>query len=187
MTLAKHDLLAALRLRYDHYSAVSIFEATLERAGLPDQDDYDAKQVAAFRAALTRVGDRLANVEARLDVLAEGTPPVMTELTPDLAPGIHEVAATPHVETTITLAGVDVADGDEVLVCGGFPALGDWNPEKAAAMTCEGMHWAAKITVPRGTDVPFKFLRRTADGTVIWEDGENRQLVAKPRIEATWR
>lgn len=187
MKLAKLDLLAALRLRYDHYSAVSIFEATLERAGLPDEDDYDAKQVAAFRAALARVGDRLANVEARLDALVGGVAPLNTEPTPHIAPGIYEVAATPHVETTITLTGIDVSDGDEVLVCGEFPALGDWNPDKATPMTREGAYWAAKVTVPRGTDVPFKFLRRTADGTVIWEDGENRQLVAKPRIEATWR
>ena len=187
MKLAKHDLLAALRLRYDHYSAQSIFEATLERAGLPDQDDYDAAQVTAFRTALARVGDRLANVNARLDVLAEGTPPVMTEVTPDLAPGIYQVEATPHVETTITLAGIDVRDGDEVLVCGGLPELGDWNPEKAPTMTREGAYWATKLAVPAGTDVPFKFLCRTADGDVIWENGENRQLVPKPRIEATWR
>ena len=187
MKLAKSDLLAALRLRYDHYSSVSILEAAIERAGLPDEDDYDANQVAAFRAALAKVGDRLANVDARLDALLGGDVPVNTEPTPHLAPGIYEVVAQPHVETTIVLSGVETADGDEVLVCGEFDALGMWNPDKAPAMTREGAYWAAKITVPRGTDVPFKFLLRTADGTVIWEDGENRQLVAKPRIEATWR
>ena len=37
MKLAKHDLVAALRLRYDHYSSTSIVEATLERAGMRDQ------------------------------------------------------------------------------------------------------------------------------------------------------
>jgi hypothetical protein len=187
MKLAKSDLLAALRLRYDHYSSVSILEAAIERAGLPDEEDYDATQIAAFRAALAKVGDRLANVEARLDALLGGEAPLDTEPTPDLAAGIYQVAAIPHVETTITLTGVDAADGDEVLVCGEFAALGMWNPDKAPAMTREGAYWAAKLTVPRGTDVPFKFLLRTADGTLIWEDGENRQLVAKPRIEATWR
>jgi hypothetical protein len=187
MKLAKSDLLAALRLRYDHYSSVSILEAALERAGLPDEDDFDPAQVAAFRAALAKVGDRLANVDARLDALVGGIAPLNTEPTPHLAPGIYEVAATPHIETTIVLTGVHVDDGDQLLVCGELAALGSWNPDKAPAMTREGAYWATKITVPRGTDVPFKFLRRTADGTVIWEDGENRQLVAKPRIEATWR
>lgn len=194
MKLAKHDLLAALRLRYDHYSASSIFEVTLERAGMRDQDDYDLKEVAAFRAALARVGDRLANVDARLDALLEVVPAVLAKPTEEPAkakkapaPGIYQTEATPLTETTITLAGIDADDGDQVLVCGGLAALGDWNPEKAPLMKREGAYWLAKVTVPPGTDVPFKFLRRTADGTVIWEDGDNRQLVPRPRIEATWR
>ena len=188
MKLAKSDLLAALRLRYDHYSAGSIFEAAIERAGLPDRDDYDAQQIAAFRAALGSVGDRLANVDARLDALVEVVAPEPPAAKPVvLAPGIHEVEAPPHVETTIVLAGIDTRDGDQVLVCGGLSALGDWNPEKARTMERDGMYWITKLAVPAGTDVPFKFLRRTADGTVIWEDGHDRQLLPEPRIEATWR
>lgn len=205
MKLAKSDLLAALRLRYDHYSATSIFEATLARANLPDQDAYDEKQIATFRSALARVGDRLQNVELRIDALlaepatAKPEPAAKPEpepavkpapakpAPPPIAPGIHEVEATPPVETTITLAGIDVKDGEQVLVCGETDVLGDWNPEKAPAMKREGAYFLAKVRVPPGTELPFKFLRKTADGAVIWEDGENRQLAPKPRIEATWR
>ena len=194
MKLANHDLLAALRLRYDHYSAQSMFETVLARAGLDDLPAYDAAQIAAFRAALARVGDRLQQVDARLDMLLDAggsPPPVVVEppkpAEPPLAPGIHETGPIPDIATTITLAGLDTEDGDHVLVCGGLPALGNWDPEKAAAMKREGAYWMATIAVPPGTAVPFKFLHRTADGTVIWEDGDNRQLVPKPRIEATWR
>jgi len=38
-----------------------------------------------------------------------------------------------------------------------------------------------------GTEIAFKFLRRSADGDVIWEGGENRNLSAEPRIDATWQ
>ena len=58
MKLAKHDLLAALRLRYDHYSTGSIFEAALNRAGLPDQDEYDAKAITAENTRATMVPTR---------------------------------------------------------------------------------------------------------------------------------
>lgn len=74
MKLAQDDLLAALRLRYDHYSARSTFDNALARAGLPDQPTYDVAQVAAFRAALARVGDRLGPVEAALDRLLGAAP-----------------------------------------------------------------------------------------------------------------
>jgi hypothetical protein len=191
MKLAKEDLLAALRLRYDHYSAQSIFETTLARAPLPDQDAYDEAQLTLFRATLKRVGDRIEKVEARIDSLLAA--PVAIVASPEpakpvLAPGIHETDHGPKpVETTITLTGVDIEDGEQVLVCGGFAALGNWDPDHAAAMKRDGMHWRTTITVPPKTDAQFKFLRRNADGTVIWEDGHNRELVAEPRIDATWQ
>src|SRR6187401_3232107 len=100
MKLGKSDLLDALRLRYDHYSATSIFEATLARASLPDQDAYDENQVAAFRAALARVGDRLQNVEVRIAALL-AEPTHVEPVKPTAAPGIYEVEATPPIETTI--------------------------------------------------------------------------------------
>lgn len=372
MKLAKHDLLAALRLRYDHYSAQSILELALARAGLPEQDAYALPELAAFRAALAKVGDRLANVEARLDALleagggtsssdaperlskeipkdlskgttddpdrakrgaatdddarpgkrgshggagakrdattaaidddasasrdaataetaaaddeastakrgsddgtgatrsvaphddagagkrgADGAPGAKREATAvtdadtgagkrgaDGGPGARHDAATAAtdaaagakrgaataatdddagavkrgsdggagakrggakagpddastprggatvVATTILLAGVQVGDGEQVLVCGGADVLGDWDPARAPRMKREGETWLATVEVPAGAAVPFKFLRRTADGTVIWEDGDDRELVAKPRIEATWR
>ncbi len=186
MKLEKSDLLAALRLRYDHYSATSIFETTLARANLPDQETYDERQIDAFRTALVRVGDRLQNVEARIAALL-AEPTYVVPVKPTAAPGIYEVEATPPIETTITLAGIDLEDGEQVRVCGETDVLGDWNPEKAPAMKREGAYFLATVRVPPGTDVPFKFLRKTADGAVIWEDGENRQLTPKPRIEATWR
>lgn len=189
MKLAREDLLAALRLRYDHYSAQSIFETTLARASLPDAVAYDEAQLALFRATLKRVGDRLDKVDARIDsLLAAPAPAPAVAVKPALAPGIHETTEGPKpIETTITLTGVETKAGDQILVCGGFPALGNWEPEKAAAMTADGMVWRVTITVPVKTDAQFKFLRRSADGTVLWEDGDNRELVAQPRIDATWR
>ena len=216
MKIAKQDLIAALRLRYDHYSAQSVFETAIAKAGLPDQDVYDAHQIATFRETLRRVADRLTNVEARIDSLLEAAPAAPAP-EPEKKVEKAEKAEKPEkkddkkaekpekpedkkaekkadtkpeakvVETTIALAGLQAGDGEQVLVCGGSAVLGDWNPEKAPAMKRDGDTWLATVKVPADIDVAFKFLRRTADGKVIWETGDDRKLVAKPRIEATWR
>ncbi len=191
MKLAKQDLVAALRLRYDHYSADAIFTAAIERANLPDLQEYDANQVAAFRVALDKVGDRLANVHTRIDSLlsapAVATPSPTVTARPEPKPEPKPEAKPDNVETTIALAGVDAREGEQVLICGGYAELGDWDPARARPMRKEGDRWLTTVRVPTGIDVPFKFLRRAPDGTVTWEVGDDRHLVAKPRVEATWR
>src|SRR5690348_16448297 len=101
---------------------MSIFEATIARAGLADQAAYDATQVAAFRTALRRVGDRLINVEARLDSLIDEPPPspppgkepkVEAKPEPKPEPKVEKKADAKVVETTIALAGVPAGDGEQ--------------------------------------------------------------------------
>jgi len=90
-------------------------------------------------------------------------------------------------DTMIVLTGVKLGDNDQVLICGGFAELGDWDPERARPMSRKGDEWLTTVKLPPDAKVAFKFLRRTSEGEVIWEDGDDRLLVAKPRIEATWR
>jgi hypothetical protein len=210
MKLAKDDVIAALRLRYDHHSAQMVFDSARTRAGLAEQPTYDTAEVTRFRAALATVGDRLTAVEQRLDALGGGPgapEPVPTPLSPEPPPPapppapMAETAPAPTrgskrkpsndaaaiVETTIALAGVDAPDGDQILICGGLPELGEWDPDRACAMTREGDRWIARLELATGREIACKFLRRGKDGAVIWEDGENRTLAPAPRIDLTWR
>jgi Starch binding domain len=229
MKLAKDDLIAALRLRYDHYSAPTMFDRARERAGLTDQPAYDAAEVARFRAALARVGDRLANVDARLESLLAATSvepatpasvgpatqePTVEPARPEparppanveprrtrgrTAPPVRDdddVTASPGgrarkpttIETTIALSGVDAGADEQVMMCGGLADLGDWDPARARPMLRDGERWLATIQLAAGAEVAYKFLRRAADGRVTWEHGDNRNLVAQPRVDATWR
>jgi hypothetical protein len=211
MTVAKKDLVAALRTRYDHYSAESMFDAARERAGLDDKSAFDAQEIAKFRDALRKVGDRLGPVDAVIDELlakpADAQPaapppaaapapapkaaaPVTAAPAPEPAPAAKPAAPAPAagpVETTIALAGVTAGEGEQILICGGHADLGNWDPEQARAMRRDGDAWITTVKVAPDTDAPFKFLRRGADGKVVWEKGDDRRLVAKPRIEATWR
>lgn len=167
----KDDLIAALRLRYDFYSAQTIFDAALARAELRDQDMYSEVELNAFREALSRVGDRLTAVEERIESLID-TPAQPEPVGPE--PAKADVA-------TIALAGVELDPGEAILVCGSFV---DWNPDRAIAMTRDGDGWQAEI--PAGKDIAFKFMRKRADGTLLWEPGDDRKLVGD-RVEATWR
>ena len=206
MKLTTQDLIAALRLRYDHHSAQTLFEAARDRAGLADQPAYDAREIAAWRAALARIGDRLDNVWIRLDALLE-TAPAVVEAKPVVEPKKPEAKPEPKVEakveanpevkppavedksieTTIAVAGVEVKEGEEVLICGGLGELGDWDPTRARLMSRDGDRWLTTLKLPTAAQVAFKFLRRDPDGNVEWEGGENRDLVAKPRIDAVWQ
>ena len=182
MTFATDALIAALRVRYDHYSAQSVFELARERAGIAEKPAFDAADVRALRNALPAVGDRLEGVLARIDQLLAEVPAAAAAVA-TVAP---KVAPAP-IETTIVLIGVEAGDDEEVLVCGAFAELGDWNPERARPMARKGDAWLTTVALTPDTEISFKFLRRTAEGEVIWEGGENRSLVATPRLDATWR
>jgi hypothetical protein len=220
MTVSKDELIGALRIRYDHYSAETIFNAARERAQIADKQAYDAGDVRSLRTAIVGLGDRLDKVLAQIDDMigdapaaskkepkaeakpepkAEAKPEPKAEAKPEPKADKKEAKAdkaekaaeksdkAEKIDTVIALKGVDAGEGDQVLVCGGFPELGEWDADKALPMAKSGDEWTATIKVAPDAEIAFKFLRRTADGKTIWEDGENRTAPAKARVEATWR
>ena len=205
MTVSKDELIEALRLRYDHYSAENVLSAARERAQIADKQSYDAGDVRSLRTALTSVGDRLDKVLAHIDGLISNAPAAAPAAAAAPAKKEKEAKAeakkadepkkTPaeepkkaeQIETTIVLTGVKAEDGDQVFVCGGFPELGEWDADKARKMDRKGDEWTTTFKVASDAEIAFKFLRRTADGKTVWEDGENRTAPAKARLDATWR
>jgi hypothetical protein len=86
MSISKDTLVDALRLRYDSYSAETIFELACTRADLEGKTSFEAKEMPAFRAALEKVGDRVGNVLARIDEIAGTGPAKPTEAKSDGKP-----------------------------------------------------------------------------------------------------
>ena len=197
MTFAKDSLIEALRLRYDYYSAASMFDLAREKAGLADKPAYDAAELRAFRNAVSAVGDRVAKVLAEIDSWLDKASeeptrpePIPTKVEAKKPEPKREAKQEPKgepAETTIAVTGVPVEEGEEVLVCGGDENLGDWDPARARPLARKGAVWMTTIKLAPDARVPFKFLKRTAGGEVIWEDGDDRDLVAKQPVEATWR
>jgi hypothetical protein len=78
MSTTKDILVDALRVRYDAYSAETVFELACNRAGLEGKTTFEVRELAAFRGALEKVGDRVGGVLARIDDLLGGTAVVTT-------------------------------------------------------------------------------------------------------------
>ncbi len=215
MTFAKDDLIAALRMRYDYFSAESVFEIARNKAALSDKASYEPAEVRTLREILPSCGDRLNAVLERWDELLGAAPagkgdapkkaepakqepkpepakveakpePAKAEAKSDKAEKADKDEKAETIETTIVLTGVEVGE-DELVLISGDGELGDWDPERAKPMSRTGDQWLTTVKVATDAELACKFLRRTADGKVTWEDGDNRTLPAKPRHEVTWR
>ncbi|KAK1668325.1 hypothetical protein QYE76_056484 [Lolium multiflorum] len=69
------------------------------------------------------------------------------------------------------------AFGQRFLVVGDDPALGLWDPTKAAALEWSKGHvWTATMDLPANKVVEFKFLLQDPSGQFSWQHGHNRTL-----------
>jgi hypothetical protein len=60
---------------------------------------------------------------------------------------------------------------------GGCAELGHWTPEVSPSLHWqEGGIWSAEVALPPG-EYSFKCMLRRADGSYVWEAGENRHLM----------
>jgi Starch binding domain len=106
------QLIDALRLRYDSYSATAIFELGRERAGLPQLPAYDATQVRTLRAALDGIADRMTAVDLRLEsLLAESAsvPAATTPSSAQVAPAAPVAPAVPTAQVAPAAPAAQVA------------------------------------------------------------------------------
>jgi len=70
--------------------------------------------------------------------------------------------------------------GDNVFVVGNITELGAWNPYTAVALNADQYDdintiWSGgDVAVPVGTAFEYKYIQWSADGSLLWECGENR-------------
>lgn len=66
--------------------------------------------------------------------------------------------------------------GEVWKLSGNAAGLGNWVPEVSPTLSWrEGGVWSAEVALPPG-NYSFKCMLRTADGSYVWENGENRVL-----------
>ncbi|KAH6630667.1 starch binding domain-containing protein [Chaetomium sp. MPI-SDFR-AT-0129] len=88
--------------------------------------------------------------------------------------------------------------GDTIKVVGSIPALGNWSPSSAIALsssqyTSSNPLWSTAITLPAGTTFQYKFIKVSSGGAVTWESDPNRSYTVPSTCgttalsETSWR
>jgi hypothetical protein len=86
------------------------------------------------------------------------------------------------VHLVVRMPRVDPAT-ESVVITGGHPALGDWDPARGLVLGTTGSvfpSWAGSVRLPANTWIPWKAVVRRADGTHTWELGTDRWIGTDP-------
>jgi alpha-amylase len=88
----------------------------------------------------------------------------------------------PPPSTTVTVTFNEAADtnlGTNIFVAGSIAELANWNTGSAPPLTWLNGNgtlgnWRATLTLPAGTAVEYKYIKKDGGGNVTWESGANR-------------
>lgn len=86
--------------------------------------------------------------------------------------------STVEVTLSATLVG-GLAPGEELRLTGSDPLLGDWDPQRAwplAADPAAPDTYTATVPLPGRLHAAVKLIKLAADGSVVWEQGDDRPL-----------
>ncbi|KAL3459520.1 glycoside hydrolase superfamily [Aspergillus heterothallicus] len=69
--------------------------------------------------------------------------------------------------------------GQNVFLVGSISQLGSWDTSSAVALsaaqyTSSDPLWTVTVTLPVGTSFEYKFIKKLADGSIVWESDPNR-------------
>jgi len=100
---------------------------------------------------------------------------------------VSPVATAFHATATTTW-------GQNLHVCGNVADLGAWDPARALPLTTDSAAyplWSGTHQLPPGTAVQYKYLKKNPDGSITWENGDNRTVVTPSTgtltLDDTWR
>lgn len=70
--------------------------------------------------------------------------------------------------------------GENIYIVGNVPELGSWDQDKCteALLNPNYPEWFLPVSVPAGTEIQFKFIKKDANGNVTWESGDNRVITS---------
>lgn len=72
--------------------------------------------------------------------------------------------------------------GENIYIVGNIPELGNWDPDNCteALLNPNYPEWFLPVSVPAGTQIEFKFIKKDSTGAITWESGENRVITSSP-------
>lgn len=113
-------------------------------------------------------------VTAAADGTVAATVPGLSALAIDVAARVRTASPVPAATVSFN-AFATVAPGESLWVVGGTPALGNWDPAAAVALSpSQYPNWSATVAIPAGTSFEYKYVKKNAAGAVTWESRPNR-------------
>lgn len=121
-----------------------------------------------------------------------------TTLTPGPTPTTTDCTTPTTVAVTFNVLA-KTSPGQNIFIAGSNDKLGSWDPDSATALladkyTDQKPLWYQTIDLPSGEKLEYKYIRKEADGKVVWESDPNRSFSVAKRCgvteetrEDTWR
>ncbi|KAG8991010.1 hypothetical protein FRB94_012932 [Tulasnella sp. JGI-2019a] len=74
-------------------------------------------------------------------------------------------------------ATASTVSGENIYVVGSIPQLGAWSPQSGIALGASAYPlWTASVSLPPNTAFTYKYVRKEANGTFVWESDPNRSF-----------
>ncbi|KAF5133560.1 Glucoamylase [Metarhizium anisopliae] len=116
-------------------------------------------------------------------------PPSWGEPNANTVPKVCE--ALPSCDSTMTFnVKVTTVPGENIYVVGSITELKNWSPADAIPLdasqyTPSNPLWSAKVTIPAGTNFEYKYIKKTSEGSVVWESDPNRSATSSTGCRST--
>jgi len=129
------------------------------------------EELALTRAMATQAVQRAEKAEAALAAAGSGASEAAT---PAATVSASSELATLRVTCKLHF-------GEVMLAVGSHPAVGSWDVAGAAAMAwSEGDVWQSVVSLPAEGRLEMKFVVRKADGSLLWQQGFNLEVMLAP-------
>lgn len=130
-------------------------------------------------------------------VIENSTTEIVTTVPENATPGYNDITvtkdgATSNSFTYNVLSGdqnqvifhvqAETNYGENIYIVGNIPELGNWDPDNCteALLNPNYPEWFLPVSVPAGTQIEFKFIKKDSTGAITWESGENRVITSSP-------
>ncbi|TWU78582.1 hypothetical protein ED733_004072 [Metarhizium rileyi] len=120
----------------------------------------------------------LGAVERRSGVV----PPSWGEPGSNTVPPVCEAPPNCHSAMTFKVKATTVP-GENIFVVGSITELKDWSPTDAIPLhasqyTPSNPVWSATVKMAAATNFEYKYIKKTRDGTIVWESDPNRNATS---------
>lgn len=128
-----------------------------------------------------KFGDKVAKVISKTSNIIE------TVVPDDVAPGVNNITIEKNGKTSNSFSYHVLTDdqnqivfkikaetrpGEQIYLVGNVAELGNWDVKKCTESLLNPNHpeWYLPVSVPKGKEIEFKFIKKDENGNITWED-----------------